>query len=207
MNMIGTRCKSTRRRNALRSTLEASGSVSRYWAMKAKALSIPGSEASMVFSMGGGEARGFSMSVLIHKHGAQEEVESTSDARSKYNCVCLPHLQLPQTHVIPPHVLRRHSCNVPEGSSHQALRFATSPKSRRVAEVDDVTSDNFGLCRTMAREAAYLPLGCVRQGVNLVHVRSTGCAANAEGCKQAVFFNGHLVRHGDDRRDEYAALI
>lgn len=47
--------------------------------MKTKALSIPGFEASMAFSIGGGEPRGFSMVVLIYEHGVQVEVESTGD--------------------------------------------------------------------------------------------------------------------------------
>lgn len=34
----------------------------------------------------------------------------------------------------------------------------------RVAEVDDATSDNFGICRTMVIEADSLTLGYIRQG-------------------------------------------
>lgn len=47
-------------------------------------------------------------------------------------------------------------------------------------------------------------MGCVQQGVYLVRDISTGCAANAGGRKQAMFFQDHLVRHGDDRRDKCA---
>lgn len=60
--------------------MEASGSASRFCAMKPKALSIPEFEAPTVFSMGSGEPRGFSMLVLIHEHGKQEDVESEGDA-------------------------------------------------------------------------------------------------------------------------------
>lgn len=152
MNMIGTMCKSTRRRNALSATLEASDSASRFCTMKTKALSIPGFEVPMVFSKGGGEPRGFSMLALIHEHGAQEDDKNTGDAPSKYNCVRL--IRNCRKLVSYRRMCRGGTVAMhPKVSLHRALRLGTSPRSKRVAEVDDATSDNFRLRRMMAREA------------------------------------------------------